>query len=331
MPSSSPVIAVVGSLNVDLVTRTSRVPSAGETLTAQSFDTGFGGKGANQAVACARLSRTQAQAAGKHGEDVEVRMIGALGDDEFAGGFLESLQKDGLNTSEIQKVADQKTGVAVIIVEEKTGENRIMFSPGANYHVPARNLVKDDTDLALFQLEIPLEVVMLNIREAKARGIDVMINPAPAVELPNEVFQGLNHLVLNESEAAILSGQTAESVDASSDLDAVASDFLRKGVRNLIITLGADGVYYQTADRHAQSLPGKRVHAQKVEVVDTTAAGDTFVGAYAVAVARSRSPSAKTTFDIDAAVEFANRAAALTVQRKGAQAAIPWLDEVPRS
>lgn len=157
--SSKAVISVIGSLNVDLVTRTSRVPVAGETLTSESFDIGYGGKGANQAVACARLSRTQKQATEGKGSDIEVRMVGAVGDDEFHEGFLKSLQKDGLKTDKVKILKGKKTGVAVITVETSTGENRIMFCPGANYDVEVKDLVDDDASVALFQLELPLEVV----------------------------------------------------------------------------------------------------------------------------------------------------------------------------
>lgn len=153
------VISVIGSLNVDLVTRTPRVPVAGETLTSTSFDIGYGGKGANQAVACARLSRTQQQAADGAASDVEVRMVGAVGDDEFHSGFLKALQKDGLKIEGVEVLKGKKTGVAVITVETSTGENRIMFCPGANYEVQVRDLVDDDASVALFQLELPLEVV----------------------------------------------------------------------------------------------------------------------------------------------------------------------------
>lgn len=162
MSSNPAVISVIGSLNVDLVTRTSRVPVGGETLTAESFDIGFGGKGANQAVACSRLSRTQRQAESGETTDVEVRMVGAVGDDEFADGFLKSLQKDGLKTDGVKVVKGKKTGVAVIIVETGTGENRIMLSPGANYEVPEADLVDDGAGVVLFQLEIPLKAVSKN-------------------------------------------------------------------------------------------------------------------------------------------------------------------------
>ena len=159
MASKPAVISVVGSLNVDLVTRTPRVPVAGETLTSESFDIGFGGKGANQAVACARLSRTQQQASSQASTDVEVHMIGAVGDDEFHEGFLKSLQGDGLKTDGVRVLKGKKTGVAVILVETGTGENRILFCPGANYEVGVEYLVDDIASVALFQLELPMDVV----------------------------------------------------------------------------------------------------------------------------------------------------------------------------
>jgi ribokinase len=161
MSSKSAVISVIGSLNVDLVTRTPRVPVGGETLTSESFNIGWGGKGANQAVACARLSRTQEQASSGTGADVEVRMVGAVGDDEFHAGFLKALQTDGLKTDSIKILKGKKTGVAVIVVETGTGENRIMFCPGANYDVEEKDLVDADASVALFQLELPLNVVCL--------------------------------------------------------------------------------------------------------------------------------------------------------------------------
>jgi ribokinase len=131
----------------------------GETLTTESFDIGYGGKGANQAVACARLCRTQQQAQNGEASDVKVRMVGTVGDDQFGPGFLEQLQKDGLNTENVKILKGKKTGVAVIIVETGTGENRIMFCPGANYDVEVTDLVPEDSSVALFQLELPLEVV----------------------------------------------------------------------------------------------------------------------------------------------------------------------------
>lgn len=153
-----PHIAVIGSLNVDLVTRTPRVPAAGETLTANSFSLGFGGKGANQACACARLTRPKSRDA--KSQSARVSMIGAVGDDQFSGGLLESLTSDGIDVASVRKLSGQSTGTATILVEEETGENRILFTPGANgLFGPKESLVPRDVDVVVFQLEIPLETV----------------------------------------------------------------------------------------------------------------------------------------------------------------------------
>jgi ribokinase len=167
MSSKPAIISVIGSINADVVTRTSRVPVAGETLTSESFDIGHGGKGANQAVACARLSRTQQQALNAKASDVEVRMIGAVGDDQFAPALLKSMQNDGLKTEGVKVLKGKKTGVAVIIVETGSGENRIMFNPGANYDVEIKDHLKGDESVALFQLELPLDVVCFTSYDPK--------------------------------------------------------------------------------------------------------------------------------------------------------------------
>ncbi|KAF1847687.1 ribokinase-like protein [Cucurbitaria berberidis CBS 394.84] len=324
MTSKSAVIAVIGSLNVDLVTRTPRVPVGGETLTSEGFSIGWGGKGANQAVACARLSRTQAQAQSSSPSDVEVRMVGAVGDDEFHEGFLKSLKNDGLKVEGVEILKGKKTGVAVIIVETGTGENRIMFCPGANYDVEAKDLVDDDASVALFQLELPLEVVLHNMKTARQKGVETIINPAPAIQLPDEAYQGLGHLIVNETEASILSG-----IENPTSWDKVAAVFIARGVKNVIITLGGEGVFYKTADQQSRNESGVIVPARKVKVIDTTAAGDTFAGAYTVAVARWKSMSHGADFDLNVAITHANRAASMTVQKAGAQSSIPWADEVP--
>ncbi|KAH7396391.1 ribokinase-like protein [Pyrenochaeta sp. MPI-SDFR-AT-0127] len=320
------VIAVIGSLNVDLVTRTSRVPVGGETLTSESFSIGWGGKGANQAVACARLSRTQTQASSNSVSGVEVRMVGAVGNDEFHEGFLKSLREGGVGVERVEILKGKKTGVAVIIVETGTGQNRIMFCPGANYDVEAKDLVDEDASVALFQLELPLDVVLHNMKTARQKGVETIINPAPAIPLPDEAYQGLGHLIVNETEAAILSG-----IENPTSWDEVAAIFIARGVKNVIITLGGEGVFYKTSKQQSENKSGHIVPARKVKVVDTTAAGDTFAGAYTVAVARWKSISQGADFDLDAAIAHANRAASMTVQKAGAQSSIPWADEVPET
>ena len=157
---SNATVAVIGSLNVDFITRTPRVPAGGETLRVSSFDTGFGGKGANQAVACARLCHNS-DGTTPGGSNIKVSMVGAVGDDIFGGDFLSALKKDNIDTSHVEVISGGKTGTANIIVEEGSGENRILFFPGANYASgeTVKDLVPDDADVVVFQLEIPLAQV----------------------------------------------------------------------------------------------------------------------------------------------------------------------------
>ena len=180
------------------------------------------------------------------------------------------------------------------------------------------------------------------MKTARQKGVETIINPAPAIPLPAEAYQGLGHLIVNETEAAILSG-----IENPTSWDEVAAIFIARGVKNVIITLGGEvsytldfhkwsaysvqGVFYKTAKQQSGNEAGRIVPARKVKVVDTTAAGDTFGGAYTVAVARWKAMSRGADFDLDAAITYANRAASMTVQKAGAQSSIPWADEVPEA
>ena len=316
---SKSYITVIGSINIDLITRTSRIPAAGETIISQSFDTGHGGKGANQAVACARLSRRKDDEFG----EVEVRMDGAVGADTFGEEMIEGLRANGVTTTGIRRVEGENTGAAVVIVEEQTGENRILMSPNANYSLaPAAYMEISGQlpDLIVLQLEIPLKTTLQILQTAQSKGIDVLLNPAPAQILPKEAYSAVTHLIVNESEAAIITS----SVDMDPSWTKWGDHFERLvalGVYHIILTLGGAGVIY--LDTYEKKI--WRFYAETVKVVDTTAAGDTFVGAYAIAVMIN----AKTRWSTAAAVEWANTVAAKTVERRGAQSAIPWLDEVP--
>ncbi|RFU35266.1 hypothetical protein B7463_g1058, partial [Scytalidium lignicola] len=323
-------IAIIGSLNTDLVTLTPRVPSGGETLTATSFSTGPGGKGANQAVACARLSRPNPQSSSKHvPSDITVKMVGAVGDDEFGPAMISSLNNSSVDTSGVRTVKGISSGVAVIIVEENSGENRILLSTGANHSLQPSDFLTADSlgvplpDLIVLQLEIPLKTVLQIISTAKKAEVEVLLNPAPAVELPLEVFNGLTHLIVNETEAAILTGRALKEVEAEGfDWGSVTDEFLRYGVKNVVVTLGGKGSYFSNA-----TGLGMKAEAAKVnKVVDTTAAGDTFVGVYAVEVVRGKGKA--EGFDIKAAVSQASRASGKTVEKQGAQSSIPWANEV---
>jgi ribokinase len=329
------IITIIGSLNTDLVTLTPRVPSGGETLTATSFSTGPGGKGANQAVASARLSRPNPHSSSPPTLDVAVKMVGAVGADEFGLPLVKGMEADGIDMSGVKVVKDQTTGVAVILVEEGTGENRILFNPGANHTLQPTDFLSAESlgsplpDLVILQLEIPLDTVLQILKTAKTEGVDVLLNPAPAVKLPEEAFAGLAHLIVNESEAAILTGRKVEDVEAEEfDWNSVTSDFLAKGVKNVVVTLGSKGAFFARNEGDVFSK-GTLVPSEKVDkVVDTTAAGDTFVGAYAVGVVRKVGvPSGKV---MEEDVRLACRAAGRTVEKKGAQSAIPWADEIER-
>ncbi|KAL2153028.1 hypothetical protein VTH82DRAFT_4183 [Thermothelomyces myriococcoides] len=228
----------------------------------------------------------------------------------------------GVDVSGVEEREGLTTGTAMIIVDKPTGENRIVVSPGANYALHAEELrAQKLPDLLIMQLEIPFETVLAALAAARREGVDVLLNPAPARRLPDEAYVGLAHLVVNETEAAILGEVEERELERETGLEKVGKEFIRKGVRNVIITLGARGVYYRTKD-------GKRglVPAEKARVIDTTAAGDTFVGRYALDAVMAKKNG--EPFDIDTAVRKANRAAAKTVEKAGAQDSIPWRDEI---
>ncbi|CAK4030951.1 related to ribokinase [Lecanosticta acicola] len=315
------IVSVIGSLNIDFITRTLRIPEAGETFAARSFDTGFGGKGANQAVAAARLA----------GEDVSVRMMGQVGDDGFGNDYFEALGREGIESSGVRELKGQKTGVTNIIVEEASGENRILFVANANDAYPEEYgpdwdlLVAEEEggggEVVVFQLEIPMEVVLHNMRKAREAGKHVILNPAPAAPLPESAFEQIDTLVMNESETAILAGPQHQPKDQSNEtLIALAKKFLSWGVRDaVVITLGEKGLVYATSSGSEGHL-----NAYKAKVVDTTAAGDTFVGGYAVQRVRNLASG----FDYTQALQFATLAASKTVEKEGAMAAIPYLRQL---
>ncbi|KJR85757.1 ribokinase [Sporothrix schenckii 1099-18] len=350
-----PRITVLGSLNMDLVSYVSHHPEPGETMTSNGFAVSPGGKGANQAIACAKLSRTRAPAAAggqaplsTTAATAHVSMVGAVGDDAHGTALRSNLAAHGVDVSGVQVVqaGGVPSGVAVIVVDEPTGQNRIIFSPGANYQIDdkagSQSLVPAGTQLLILQLEIPLEQVLRALREARAAGIPVLLNPAPApateearsqLEAAFAVTvghlgkgQGLAHLVLNETEtAALVPALTVADLDTEACLARAAAYFLALGVENVVMTLGGRGVYYASAA--SASGAGQLLPPEKVaRVVDTTGAGDTFAGQYALEAVYAT--AAGKAFDCAAAVRKSNRAAAKTVQRKGAQDSIPWRDEV---
>lgn len=327
MSSPQPIICVLGSLNIDLVYYIPHHPLAGETLTAIESNVFPGGKGANQAVACAKLSRTRTL----QNPSVTVMMVGAVGPDAHGTTLLESLTSYGVDVSEVVCTeADGEhatTGSAVVMVEKKSGQNRIIFSPGANASLrPSRFVEKFNPKPALLvmQLEVPMDTVLQALRTAKATNVPVLLNPAPAAELPGEAYTGLAHLILNETEIALLVQATEAELEDISKVEKAAADILAKGVQNIVVTLGARGAYYA-----CQNGKSGLVSGLKVDVVDTTAAGDTFIGRYSILAVEAASRS--ETFDVEAAVRSSIVASSITVSRSGAQVSIPWKDEMGSS
>ena len=345
-----PTITVLGSLNIDLVSYVSHHPLPGETMTSSRFAVSPGGKGANQAVACAKLSRSSRAGAGGNAEDrsadpeatARVRMVGAVGGagDGYGDLLATNLRRQGVDASGVLRPDGLKTGIAIIVVDEPTGENRIILSPEANHHLRPSHLSSATSpltglltapaqrpDLLIMQLEIPQDTVLAALSAARDAGVPVLLNPAPAVPLPADAYAGLAHLVVNETEAAILAGKEVvadeTALETREGLDAVGREFLRRGVHTVVVTLGGRGVFYMSGGDGSGSAGVKSglLPAEKATVVDTTAAGDTFVGAYALEVVSG-------AFDVEAAVRKANHAAAKTVERPGAQDSIPWRDEL---
>ncbi|KAF3917992.1 Fructokinase-1 [Orbilia brochopaga] len=278
---SLPTILVVGSLNVDLVTNTPRVPEAGETIQAASFATYFGGKGANQTVACARLSRLKTENGIITAPSAYVRMAGCVGDDEFGAALKNGLKADGIDVDGVEIRHGVATGVAVILVEP-SGENRILITAGANGHCqPSASLLTPAPALLVMQLEIPQTAVleMLKLAAESSPPIATLLNPAPASRLPDSAYERITHLILNETEAATLGGgaavRTEVETEMMEDCRRFTQDFVNKGIKgSVVITLGAKGAFWHDVKAGQDGL----MPSEKVKVVDTTAAGDTFIG-----------------------------------------------------
>jgi ribokinase len=340
--ANRPIITVIGSLNTDLVSRTSRMPGPGETLTGKSFSTGSGGKGGNQVVACARLSRNLENGASISNGVVDVRMIGAVGDDEFGKTLIGDLESNHVDASGVRVVAGTNSGVAVITVEEENGQNRILLSPGANYQLRPEHFTVEALqglsrpslpDLIVLQLEIPLDTTLQILDTAAELNVPVLFNPAPALEIPLAYYPKIAHLILNETEAEMLSGVQpilpdggsksatgSKSTRDSEALEKAVGIFRERGVKNVVITLGEFGSAYGYDNAEGSKFLWSPT--TPVKVVDSTAAGDTFIGAYAVATVQ------RPNQDLQRRVHWASQCAGLTVTKEGAQKSIPWANEV---
>lgn len=294
-------VTVIGSLNMDLTTFTDVLPKVGETVIGAGFNTSYGGKGGNQACAAAKLGGA-------------VNMLGCVGYDSYGAALIRNLEQAGVDCSRVNFCQKQRTGTASITV--CNGDNSIIIVPGANGtvdvpYIKANLDAVDQADLLLLQLEIPLETVLFVCDYAQTLGIPIMLNPSPAIPLPEDIFEQLEYLIVNEAECEFYTGVHIESV---SDAKKGLSILLNKGCKNVIVTLGKVGSVYNEGSSlvYEPAIP--------VRAVDSTSAGDTFTAAAAVYLIDG-SP-------IGAAVKFATRASSITVTRPGAQESMPTLDEV---
>jgi ribokinase len=295
-------VLVVGSSNTDMIIRVPHIPKPGETILGDAFSMAAGGKGANQAVAAAR-------AGGR------VRFIARVGDDLFGRQALDGFAHDGIDVRSVLATPGAASGIALITVDVR-GENSISVASGANAllsvaDVEAAGDAFAAADIVLLQLESPLETVEAAARAAKGRGIPVILNPAPARDLDDGLLRGVSVLTPNEHEAAMLAGMEVES---EQDMREAAARIRARGPRTVVITLGDRGVYASS-----EGFEGL-VPAFKVVPVDTTAAGDVFNGALAVALAEKR--------PLPDALRFAQAAAAISVTRPGAQPSAPTRAEI---
>lgn len=292
-----PRIVVVGSANTDLVVAVPSIPAPGETVLGGDLQLIPGGKGANQAVAAARLG-------------AEVRFVGRVGSDDFGKQTLTNLQQEGIDTRFVLVSDDAPSGVALIAVSAQ-GENSIVVAPGANMRLTAADILRAadafaDADAVIAQLEIPIEAVEAAAQLAKQHGARFLLNPAPARELPDSLYAHTDYLIPNETEGRQLTG--------AADAEAIIATLQARGCRTVILTLGGQGVAYYS-DGELQIAP-----AYPVQAVDTTAAGDAFVGGFAVALCEGST--------LEQAIDFGQRAASITVSRWGAQSALPRRQEL---
>ncbi len=294
-------ICVIGSLNMDLVVNVDEMPKKGQTLIGSSFKEVPGGKGANQAVAIARLGG-------------DIAMIGKVGNDGFGKTLVNQLKEDNVKTDYIH-TEDCASGVAMITVD-KNAENAIVVAPGANFRVLEKDIDKcidgiKESDIVVLQLETPVPTIKYALQKSKKLGKYTILNPAPAAKLDDEIIKNVDLLTPNETELEVLSGV---KINSEEDIKKAADVMISKGVKQLIVTLGSKGSLYIDKDNT------KFKKSYKVEAIDTTAAGDSYTGALAVAFSQDK--------DIDEAMDFASKVGALSVMKEGAQTSLPMINDV---
>lgn len=296
------MIYVLGSINMDMVAKVAYMPAMGETMSADKFFLNPGGKGANQAIAIAKLGG-------------EVRMIGKVGPDASGVTLKNNLIKCGVDANYVTE-SIQPTGIAMIIVEN--GDNRIILSAGANYDFCEEDVddglsEAKEGDYLIMQLEIPMETVVYAARLAKKKKMTVILNPAPAQTLPESLTCNVDVICPNESEAEILTGV---KVTDDVSLAVTVGNLYRMGVKSAVITMGGKGAYV------CRGTDITHIEPRKVKVVDTTGAGDTFIGAFTLKLAGGAS--------MEQAGRFASAASSVTITREGAANSIPTLSEVEK-
>lgn len=295
-------IVVVGSSNTDMVVKAEQIPAPGETVLGGEFMTAGGGKGANQAVAAARLG-------------ADVTFVARVGRDQFGDSAVDGFEKEGIRTEFVTRDEDARSGVALICVD-RHGENAIVVAPGANSrltpeHVRGAVEAIRQADVLLLQLEIPVDSVLAAAEMAKQAGATVILNPAPARDIPDSLLEMVDVITPNETEAAMLAGLASTGGMPPGD---IGRRLAAKSACDVVLTLGAKGAEVISKDE------AYLLDAVKVEPVDTTGAGDSFNGALAVALAEGKG--------LSEAVKFAIKAAAITVTRVGAQPSLPTRAEV---
>jgi ribokinase len=297
-----PKIFVVGSINRDLVVYVDRLPRPGETIFGDRFQQFPGGKGANQAVAAGRLGG-------------DVHLIGNVGADAFGKEMRDFLAAENIDISDIAILDTEPTGIALITVDSAS-ENSIVVVSGANMVWHTRDLTRlkiERTDVVVCQFEIPLEIIDSVFARAKQIGAITILNPAPAKAAPESILRNTDYLVVNEMELAALSGENADPDDPNS-MDAAMSKLHERGSHAIVATLGHRGALFSGATGRYEAM------GHKIDAVDTTGAGDCFIGGFAASLARSDS--------VPDAIDFANKVAAISVTRRGAAASFPTLAEV---
>ncbi len=301
---NTPKIVVVGSSNTDMIIQLEKIPAPGETVLGGQFSIAAGGKGANQAVAAARAGG-------------DVSFVACVGQDMFGEQAIEGFMKDNIHVEFVYKDQQAPSGVALIFVDKK-GENSIAVASGANAkltpdHIHKAQEIITSADILIMQLETPIETVTAAAELASANGVRVILNPAPACPLEDDLLKHISILTPNETEAEMLTGIRVDDDVSAKD---AGEKLLSRGVKSVLITLGARGVYI-VSEGISELVPGF-----KVDAVDTTAAGDVFNGALAVSLGEK-----KEWID---AIRFANAAAALSVTKLGAQPSAPQRDEIEK-